>query len=90
MVQSISSAKLEGCHLQSPDVFITPVGKVNLPHRKVFLTLCICCGQQEQRSRALGAMGTVGVRSPIGPGECQAIREACVACFDISSCQTIN
>lgn len=36
MVQSISSAKLEGYHLQSPDVFITPVGKVNWSHRKVF------------------------------------------------------
>lgn len=31
MVQSVSSAKLEGYHLQSPDAFITPVGKVNLP-----------------------------------------------------------
>lgn len=37
-----------------------------------------------------GAVGTAGVSSTIGPGECQAIREACVACFDISSCQTIN
>lgn len=66
MVRSISSAKLAGYHLQSPDVFITPVGKVNLPHRKVFLRLWVCCGQQEQWSREQWAQR--GSAAPSGLG----------------------
>lgn len=76
--------------MQSPDAFISSMGKVNLPLRKGFFPLWVCCGHQEQRSKGQGAMGTVGVSSTMDPRECQAIREACVVCFDISSCQTIN
>lgn len=65
-------------------------GQGELASQDSFLTLWVCCGQQEQRRRRPGARGTEGVSSAIVPGECQAVREACMACFDISSCQTIN
>lgn len=42
-------------------------------------------GEQE-----LGALGVLRVSSAGSPGQCQAIREPCLACFDIFSCQTIN
>lgn len=35
-------------------------------------------------------MGMVRVSSAVSLGECQAIREPCLVCFDIFSCQTIN
>lgn len=89
-VQSISSAKLEGYHLQSPDVFITPVGKVNLPHREGFFFSLGFLWPARAEEQGTGSNGHSGGQQHHGPWGVSSHQGACIACFDISSCQTIN